>query len=296
MAPHMKFSPQADVLTLEEIARLVTIFVSLGVTKVRLTGGEPLIRQNILSLIHCLGAMPKLKTLTLTSNGVMLVRYAAELIQAGVKAMNISLDTLNPQTFSRITRVGSLDDTLAGIEAARRAQIAVRLNVVILKGINDHEVLDLVDFARNTGCNIAFIEEMPLGDVGRERAASAIANTDLYQQIQTRFPLTTTDYSTTGPARYYQIADEPTQIGFISPHSQNFCSSCNRIRLTAEGQLILCLGNEQALDLRQYLRSGAEDAVIAEGIKRAMQHKPFSHHFNQTNTPQPLRFMNITGG
>ena len=282
MAEDMTFVPKSEVLSLEEIYRLVASFVSLGVHKVRLTGGEPLVRHNICWLAEQLGALPGLNQLALTTNAALLPKYAVELKQAGVTRLNISIDTLQEDTFTHLTRFGRLADVLAGIAAAKDAGFSnMRLNAVILKGINDNEVQDLIAFAQQNGCDLAFIEEMPLGEVGRDRPGEMVSNADLHAQIEHQLrPL---DYTSGGPARYYLLATDaakPIRIGFISPHSHNFCASCNRVRLTAEGRLLLCLGNEHSIDLRGPLRAGATDKEIRQLITEAMQIKPKQHEFN----------------
>jgi cyclic pyranopterin phosphate synthase len=301
MAEDMTFVPKQHVLSLEEIYEVARAFVELGVGKIRLTGGEPLIRNNILSLVKPLGQLPGLEQLVITSNGSQLQRLAGALREAGVKRINISLDSLQPRRFRQLTRHGSLDQVIAGIDAAIAAQFErIRLNAVILKGRNEDEVLDLVDFALQRSIDIAFIEEMPLGLIDEhDRALSFCSSEELRTIIAQKYtlePLGDPD-GQAGPARYFLTGNGSTRIGFISPHSHNFCHLCNRVRVTAEGRLLLCLGNEHSADLRAVLR--APD-YTPEKLKRcivdAMSTKPERHHFNLQDTPDIVRFMNATGG
>lgn len=297
MAEDMTFLPRSEVLTLEELARVGRAFVELGVSKIRLTGGEPLVRNNVLQLVRELGATPGLQELTLTTNGARLDRFAAELRAAGVRRINISLDSLRPERFRALTRTGDLAQVLAGIEAARAAGFErIKLNAVVMSGRNDDEVLDLVEFARDRRLDLSFIEEMPLGAIDEhDRAISFCSSDTLRGLIETRHTLLPTTETSGGPARYFRMADSDSRIGFISPHSHNFCHLCNRVRVTVDGRLLLCLGNEHAVDLRPALRGGDETA-LRQAIVDAMAIKPESHHFNLDEPPQILRFMNATGG
>ena len=299
MAEDMTFLPRSQVLSLEELAVVARAFVELGVTKIRLTGGEPLVRNNVLQLVRELGALPGLRELTLTTNGSRLRQYAGELRAAGVARINISLDSLRPERFRELTRVGNLDVVLAGIDTARANGFQrIKLNAVILQGRNDDEILDLVQFARSRQLDLAFIEEMPLGHIDEhDRAHSFCSSDTILQRINTRFPLTLSGESSGGPARYYRMVDSESRIGFISPHSNNFCHLCNRVRVTVEGRLLLCLGNEHSVDLRAVLRArdgGIE--TVKNAIVAAMALKPERHHFDLNNEPQIVRFMNTTGG
>ena len=299
MAEDMTFLPRSQVLSLEELAVVARAFVELGVTKIRLTGGEPLVRNNVLQLVRELGALPGLRELTLTTNGSRLRQYAGELRAAGVARINISLDSLRPERFRELTPVGNLDDVRAGIDAARASGFQpIRLNAVILQGRNDDEILDLVEFARSRQLDLAFIEEMPLGHIDEhDRAHSFCSSDTILQRINTRFPLMPSEESSGGPARYYRMVDSESRIGFISPHSNNFCHLCNRVRVTVEGRLLLCLGNEHSVDLRAVLRArdgGIE--TVKNAIVAAMALKPERHHFDLNNEPQIVRFMNTTGG
>ncbi|WP_189478134.1 GTP 3',8-cyclase MoaA [Parahalioglobus pacificus] len=301
MAEDMTFVPKARVLSLEELFQLGQAFTELGVRKIRLTGGEPLIRNNILSLVQRLGALPGLDELVLTTNASQLPRLAGPLREAGVKRLNISLDSLQARKFRRLTRHGNLDQVIAGIDAAIAAGFdGIKLNSVVLKGRNDDEVLDLVDFTVDRGIDIAFIEEMPLGAiVEHDRKLSLCSSDELRQQIAERYDLTALGdpSGNAGPARYFSLDNTGSRVGFISPHSNNFCHLCNRVRITVEGRLLLCLGNEHSVDLRERLR--ASDAS-AESLKRAivdaMDIKPEKHHFHSDDEPQIVRFMNMTGG
>ena len=298
MAEDMQFVPRAKVLSLEEMARIGRSFVELGTRKIRLTGGEPLVRNNLLWLVRELAAVDGLAELAMTTNGGRLRRYAAPLKQAGLSRINISLDSLDPRRFHALTRTGKLADVLDGIRAAQDAGFArIKLNAVILKGRNDDEVLDLVDFARAESLDLVFIEEMPLGLIDEHnRALSFCASDEIRERIQARYPLTPSAETSGGPARYWRMADSDSRIGFISPHSHNFCHLCNRVRLTAEGRLLLCLGNEHSVDLRKLLRAGADDSALKHAIVAAMGLKPERHEFALDGEPQILRFMNMTGG
>ena len=301
MAEDMTFAPKQQVLTLEEIHEIARAFVELGVGKIRLTGGEPLIRNNILSLIRPLGQLRGLDQLAITSNGSQLQRLAASLREAGVTRINISLDSLQPRRFRQLTRHGNLDQVIAGIDAAIAAGFErIRLNAVILQGRNEDEVLDLVNFALQRSIDIAFIEEMPLGLIDEHnRALSFCSSEELRTIISRQYALETLGdpLGQDGPARYFRTAGKPSRIGFISPHSHNFCHLCNRVRVTAEGRLLLCLGNEHSVDLRAILRApGYTLDTLKLGIINAMTIKPERHHFNLDETPDIVRFMNTTGG
>jgi cyclic pyranopterin phosphate synthase len=299
MAEDMTFLPRSEILSLEELALIGRAFVELGVSKIRLTGGEPLVRKNILQLVHELRPLPGLRELTLTSNGSRLAQFAPELRNAGLDRINISLDSLQPERFREITRVGKLADVLAGIEAARAAGFTrIKLNAVILRGRNDDEIIDLVNFARARGLDLAFIEEMPLGQIDEHsRELSFCSSDSIRETIEAVYPLTPSTESSGGPARYYRMSDSATRIGFISPHSHNFCHLCNRVRVTVEGRLLLCLGNEHSADLRAVLRDSNGDIETLKGaIVAAMALKPEKHHFELGGETQIVRFMNMTGG
>ena len=300
MAEEMTFLPRDQVLSLEEIYEVGLAFAQLGVKKLRLTGGEPLVRKDILKLIRRLGELDI--ELVLTTNGSQLPEMAKELVDAGVARINISLDTLKADRFQELTRKDKFHQVMAGIDAACDAGFKkVKLNAVILKGRNDDEVIDLVDFARDRHLDISFIEEMPLGVISEHDRAEAYCSSDEVRSIiDQRYPLTKTDEQTARPSTYYRMADSESRIGFISPHSHNFCSECNRVRVTVEGRLLLCLGNEHSMDLRELLRSESDPVARSEKLQQAiidsMDLKPEKHHFDLENEPQILRFMNATGG
>lgn len=299
MSEEMTFLPRAQVLTLEELALVARAFIELGVEKVRLTGGEPLVRRDIDQLVEQIGALPGLKDFAMTTNGASLPKFARRLREAGMTRLNISLDSLDPERFRQLTRTGDLARVIDGIRAAREAGFErTKLNAVILKGRNDDEVVDLVTFARDEGLDISFIEEMPLGDVSDHRRDETYCSSDEVQAlIETRYPLTPTTESTLGPSRYFRMADSDTRVGFISPHSHNFCSTCNRVRVTVEGRLLLCLGNEHSVDLRRVLRAHPGDIeALKRAIVEAMPLKPERHHFTTDGDVHVVRFMNMTGG
>ncbi len=299
MSEEMTFLPRAQLLTLEELAQLARAFVELGVTKIRLTGGEPLVRKNLAWLARAIGALPGLRELVLTTNGSQLERLAGELTAAGVRRLNISLDSLKPERFRQITRVGDLAQVLRGIEAARRAGFQrLKLNAVILKNRNHDETADLVQFAVERDMDISFIEEMPLGVIGDHDRAEAYYSSDrIRSDLETRYTLVPTTETTGGPSRYYRVAGTGSKVGFISPHSHNFCASCNRVRVTTEGRLLLCLGQEHSVDLRRVLRGHPGDLdQLKDAIVNAMLIKPKGHDFNLAQAPTILRHMNVTGG
>ena len=299
MAEDMEFLPRSQLLTLEELARLGRCFSELGVVKLRITGGEPLVRRNVIWLFRELGALAGIRDLTLTTNGTQLARYACDLKEAGVTRINVSLDSLRQDRFRAITRLGAIDKTLAGIDAALAAGFRrVKLNSVILKNRNHDEVLDLVRFAMDRGMDISFIEEMPLGVVGEHHRAEAYYPSDqIRRDLAARFELIPTTESTGGPSRYYRIASEASRIGFISPRSHNFCGDCNRVRVTAEGRLLLCLGQEHSADLRHALRANpGDDDAVKRAIAAAIATKPRGHDFNLTAKPVIVRHMSATGG
>lgn len=299
MAKNMTFLPRQQVLTLEELQRLATLFVGQGVRKIRLTGGEPLIRPGIVDLCRHIAALPGLRELVMTSNGSQLQRLARPLVDAGVKRMNISLDSLDSERFRAITRNGDLAQVLRGVEAASTAGFdRIKLNCVVMKGRNFDEVLALVQYAIDLGIDITFIEEMPLGEVGRSRGESFCASDEVRALIASRHALLDSTENSGGPARYVRLAQHPqTRIGFISPNSHNFCASCNRVRMTVEGRLLLCLGQEDSLDLRGLLRRyPLDDQPIVSAVQQALRGKPLRHDFDAGGEVQILRFMNMSGG
>ena len=299
MSDDMQFVPRAQLLTLEEIVRIASSFVDLGINKIRITGGEPLTRRNILKVFEELGQLDGLKDLSLTTNASQLTQYASALHDAGVSRVNISLDTLKAERFSKITRVGKLQKTLAGIDAALAAGFQkVKINSVVLKHMNHDEVTDLVEFARNRGMDISFIEEMPLGIVNDHvRAETFYSSDEILADLRQHYELIATTEKTGGPARYYQMPDSASRVGFISPHSHNFCDSCNRVRLTAEGRLLLCLGQEHSTDLRRVVRAHpGNDEALRKAIIQSMLIKPKGHDFDLNTQEVILRHMNTTGG
>ncbi|MGJ8686172.1 MAG: GTP 3',8-cyclase MoaA [Spongiibacteraceae bacterium] len=299
MAEDMKFLPRKQILSLEQLYDISHSFVQLGVRKIRLTGGEPLVRRNILQLVERLGQLADLDELHITTNGAQLDKFAAPLRAAGVTGLNISIDSLNPQRFNELTRFGKLSDVTRGIDAACAAGFKrIKLNAVILQGRNDDEILDLVEFARDHEVDISFIEEMPLGNINEhDRALSFISSEQIRNAIGERHTLTASDETSGGPSRYYRMVDSPSRIGFISPHSNNFCHLCNRVRVTVEGRLLLCLGNEHSVDLKTTLdQYPGNHQRLAQQIVAAMDLKPERHHFDLDDEPQIVRFMNMTGG
>jgi cyclic pyranopterin phosphate synthase len=299
MAEDMEFLPRSQLLTLEEMARLGRCFSELGVAKLRITGGEPLVRRNVIWLFENLGALPGIRDLTLTTNGTQLARFAKELKEAGVTRVNISLDSLRPDRFRAMTRVGDLAKTLTGIDAALGAGFQrVKLNSVILRDLNHDEPLDLVRFAMDRGMDISFIEEMPLGQIGdHDRADTHYSSDAIRADLSRALELIPTTETTGGPSRYYRVAGSDTRVGFISPHSHNFCGDCNRVRVTAEGRLLLCLGQEFSVDLRRALRANpTDDTRVKQAIVAAMSIKPRGHDFELGGRPVILRHMNMTGG
>jgi cyclic pyranopterin phosphate synthase len=297
MNEKMTFLPKERVLSLEELYQLAEAFVSLGVKKIRLTGGEPLVRRNIMQLIEQLGQLDV--ELVITTNGSQLQDLAKPLQQAGVSRLNISIDSLQAERFKQLTRKGRIEQVIAGIDAACDAGFEqIKLNAVVMKGRNDDEVLDLVKFARDRNVDISFIEEMPLGGITEHDRAEAFCSSDEIRDIiSQRYPLTASTLRTGGPSRYWQMADSHSRVGFISPHSHNFCSECNRVRVTVEGRLLLCLGNEHSVDLKQVMRDNPNDASkLRQTLIDAMAIKPERHWFDLDEEPQILRFMNMTGG
>lgn len=298
MAEDMTFLPRQQILSLEELRDTAAAFVELGVRKIRLTGGEPLIRRDILKLVSSIALLPDLDELTMTTNGIYLPKMAQPLKDAGMSRVNISIDSLKPDRFRALTRVGELDQVVAGIDAASAAQFKkIKLNAVILAGFNDDEVLDLARFAIDRGMDISFIEEMPLGEISsHERVNTQVTSSQIRQQLATEFTLVDSMETTGGPSRYVSVASSQSKIGFISPISNNFCESCNRVRMTAEGRLLLCLGNEHSLDLREILRAHPGDTELLKSkIVAAIANKPERHHFDPQQV-DIVRFMNMTGG
>jgi GTP 3',8-cyclase len=299
MSVDMTFLPRDEVLSLEECARLVKIFVHLGVTKVRITGGEPLVRKNAMWLFEEVGKLEGLQELVLTTNGSQLSTQAADLKAAGVKRINISIDSLKPERFKKITRTGKLEQVLDGLQASIHAGFeGIKINTVLMRGQNDDEAADLVQYAIDNKIDISFIEEMPLGEVNHARESTFVSNADTLKLLQNNFTLLPSTETTGGPARYWRVANSATKIGFISPHSHNFCESCNRVRITCKGELYLCLGQEDKVDLMPLLRENLnDDAPIIEAILNSMKIKPKGHDFDLRRAePAVVRFMSHTGG
>ncbi len=299
MAEEMTFLPRDEVLSLEECARLVRVFVGLGVTKVRITGGEPLVRKNALWLFDEVGKLQGLKELVLTTNGSQLESQAVALKEAGVKRINVSIDSLKPERFKKITRTGDLNKVLAGLQASIHAGFdGIKINTVLMRGSNDDEAADLVQFAIDQKIDISFIEEMPLGDVNHTRESTFVSNSDTLELLKSKYSLLPSTETTGGPARYWRVANSHTKIGFISPHSHNFCESCNRVRITCKGELYLCLGQEDKVDLMPLLREHPnDDALLIAAIIGSMVIKPKGHDFDLHRAePAVIRFMSHTGG
>lgn len=297
MSEEMTFLPRHEVMSLEECLRVARVFVGLGVSKLRITGGEPLVRKDAMWLIEKLGALPGLDHLVMTTNGSQLDRFAAPLKAAGVKRLNISLDTLKADRFKQITRIGDLNKVLSGIAAASAAGFQrTKLNAVMMRGINDDEFVDLVQYAIDHQLDISFIEEMPLGEI-QGRSNTYISSEETRTLLAQRFDLQESSESSGGPARYWRVAGSETRVGFISPHSHNFCDTCNRVRITAKGELYPCLGQNDAMHLLPALRAAADNDGLRQAIIDSMGIKPFGHDFTaQMNSPQVVRFMSMTGG
>ena len=299
MSENMKFLPRASLLSLEEVVQVGRCFTELGVSKIRITGGEPLHRRDILKVFRELGEQEALTDLTLTTNGTQLGRFAADLKSAGVTRVNISLDTLRADRYTALTRNGKIERVLQGLDAAQQVGFdRVKLNAVVLKNRNHDEVVDLVEFAVERGVDISFIEEMPLGMVGdHDRAECFYSSDEIRADLEQRFELIPTAETTGGPSRYFRIPGVDSRVGFISPHSHNFCESCNRVRLTSEGRLLLCLGQEHSVDLRRVVRANpGDDDALTSAIIDSMQIKPKGHDFDLEAKPVIFRHMNHTGG
>jgi cyclic pyranopterin phosphate synthase len=302
MAEDMTFLPKADLLTLEELDRLCSVFVTKGVRKLRLTGGEPLVRRNVMSLIRSLSRHLKsgaLEELTLTTNGSQLARFAGELAECGVRRLNVSLDTLEAAKFREITRWGDLDKVMAGIDAAQAAGLHIKINAVALKGVNDDEIPAMIDWAHGRGMDLTLIEVMPMGEIGVGRIDQYLPLSMLRANLERRYTLTDLPDNTGGPARYVRIAETGGRLGFITPMTHNFCEACNRVRITCTGTIHTCLGQEDATDLREPLRASAGDTLVSEAIDRAIGAKPKGHDFiidRRHNRPSVSRHMSVTGG
>jgi GTP 3',8-cyclase len=303
MSENMSFLPKADILSLEELDRLCSAFIARGVRKLRLTGGEPLVRRGIMTLVESLSrhlGSGALDELTLTTNGSQLVKYASELARHGVKRINVSLDTLDPDKFRAITRWGDVEQVLAGIAAARAAGLAVKINAVALKGVNEDELAHLVEWAHGAGMDLTIIEVMPLGELGAgARLDQYLPLSIVRARLAERFTLDEIDYRTGGPARYVRVAETGGRLGFITPLTHNFCESCNRVRVTCTGTLFMCLGQEDAADLRAALRASEANDLLHAAIEEAIARKPKGHDFvidRRHRRPALARHMSVTGG
>jgi cyclic pyranopterin phosphate synthase len=291
-----------DLLNLEELDRLCSAFIDKGARKLRLTGGEPLVRKNIMHLVRQLSrhlATGALEELTLTTNGSQLARHAAELADCGVRRINVSIDTLDPEKFRTITRWGSLDRVLEGVDAAQAAGIRVKINAVALKGFNDAELPDLMRWAHGRGMDMTVIETMPMGEIDADRTDQYLPLSLLRADLERRFTLDDIPYKTGGPARYVQVAETGGRLGFITPMTHNFCESCNRVRITCTGTLYMCLGQEDAADLRGPLRASEGNDLLSDAIDEAIGRKPKGHDFvidRATRRPAVSRHMSVTGG
>jgi cyclic pyranopterin phosphate synthase len=302
MSENMTFLPKADILSLEELDRLCSAFVAKGVTKLRLTGGEPLVRRSIMTLVSSLSrhlGTGALDELTLTTNGSQLVKYASELKNHGVERVNVSLDTLDPDKFRAITRWGELDKVLAGINAAQAAGLKVKINAVALKGVNEDEIAGLLNWAHGRGMDLTVIEVMPLGEIGEARLDQYLPLSMVRSRLAERFTLESIDYRTGGPARYVRVKETGGRLGFITPLTHNFCESCNRVRITCTGTLYMCLGQDDAADLRSPLRASESDELLNVAIDEAISRKPKGHDFvidRRHQRPSLSRHMSVTGG
>ena len=299
MSEEMTFLPRAQILSLEEINVIACAFAELGVKKIRITGGEPLIRNGALALIQKIGKIESLNEMVLTTNGSKLEEMAIDLKNAGIKRINVSLDTLDAEKFTQITRTGDLKKVLKGIQVAKKAEFErIKINAVILKNRNHHEVPDLVKFAIDNDIDISFIEEMPLGVVdSHDRAEVYYSSDQIKIDLASNFELNPVSESTGGPSVYFNVKGAATRVGFISPHSSNFCSTCNRVRLTVEGHLLLCLGNEHSVDLKKVIRANPGDMEkLKIAIVNAMSIKPEKHDFELNEQPVIMRYMSATGG
>lgn len=303
MSENMSFLPKKDLLTLEELERVCRAFVDLGVRKLRLTGGEPLVRRNVMQLINNLGQLidqGKLEELTLTTNGSQLERFAPALVDAGVRRVNVSLDTLDHQKFKNITRWGRLEQVLGGLEAAKRAGLAIKINAVALKGVNDDEIENMLAWCGEEGFDLTLIEVMPMGDIGGEERLDQYLPLSLVRsRLQKRFTLEESSHRTGGPARYFDVKETGQRIGFITPLTHNFCEDCNRVRLTCTGTLFMCLGQDDDADLRSPLRVSDDDMALKQAIHNAIERKPKGHDFvidRRQGAKSVGRHMSVTGG
>jgi cyclic pyranopterin phosphate synthase len=301
MSEDMEFLPKKDVLSLEELDRLCNTFIDLGVKKLRITGGEPLVRKNIMQLFSNLGKKlgQGLEELTLTTNGSQLDRYAKDLFENGVRRINVSLDSLEKNKFKKITRIGDLDKVINGIMVAKKAGLKIKINAVALKGINDNEILNLVNWCGENKFSLTFIEVMPMGEIGEKRADQYMPLTEVKSLIQTKYSLTEDSLRTGGPARYVHCHETDQKIGFITPHTHNFCELCNRVRITCTGEMYMCLGQQDKADLKTPLRKSENDQLLKDTIYEAISRKPKGHDFvieRKQDEKFVPRHMNVTGG
>ena len=301
MSEEMQFLPKKDLLSLEELERLSSVFIELGVKKIRITGGEPLVRKNILHLINGVGKKigKGLEELTVTTNGSQLERYAKDLFKNGVKRINISLDTLDKNKFKLITKIGDFNKVIRGINAAKEAGMKIKINTVALKSINDNEILNLVNWCGENKFGLTFIEVMPMGEIGEMRADQYMPLTDVKNLIQTKYSLSDDPLKTGGPARYVHCHETDQKIGFITPHTHNFCESCNRVRITCTGEMYMCLGQQDKADLKTPLRKSENNQLLKDVIYEAISRKPKGHDFvieRKENENFVPRHMNVTGG
>ena len=301
MSEDMEFLPKKDVLSLEELDRLCNTFIDLGVKKLRITGGEPLVRKNIMQLFSNLGKKlgQGLEELTLTTNGSQLDRYAKDLFDNGVRRINVSLDSLEKNKFKKITRNGDLDKVINGIMVAKKAGLKIKINAVALKGINDNEILNLVNWCGENKFSLTFIEVMPMGEIGEKRSDQYMPLTEVKSLIQTKYSITEDSLRTGGPARYVHCHETDQKIGFITPHTHNFCELCNRVRITCTGEMYMCLGQQDKADLKTPLRKSENDQLLKQVIYEAISRKPKGHDFvieRKENEQFVPRHMNVTGG
>ena len=301
MSEDMDFLPKKEVLTLEELDRLCNVFIDLGVKKLRITGGEPLVRKNILELFKSLGKKigKGLEELTLTTNGSQLSKYAKDLYNSGVRRINISLDSLDRKKFKQITRIGDFDKVIEGIIAAKKAGLEVKINTVALKGVNDNEILNLVNWCGVNGFAITFIEVMPMGEIGENRANQYMPLTEVKEIIQTKYSITEDSFRSGGPARYVHCHETDQKIGFITPHTHNFCELCNRVRITCTGIMYMCLGQQDKANLKIPLRKSENNQLLKNTIYEAISRKPKGHDFVIDRDKEEIyvsRHMNVTGG
>ena len=301
MSEDMEFLPKKDVLSLEELDRLCNTFIDLGVKKLRITGGEPLVRKNIMQLFSNLGKKlgQGLEELTLTTNGSQLDRYAKDLFENGVRRINVSLDSLEKNKFKKITRIGDLDKVINGIMVAKKAGLKIKINAVALKGINDNEILNLVNWCGENKFSLTFIEVMPMGEIGDKRSDQYMPLTEVKSLIQTKYSLTEDSLRTGGPARYVHCHETDQKIGFITPHTHNFCELCNRVRITCTGEMYMCLGQQDKADLKTPLRKSENNQLLKDVIYEAISRKPKGHDFvieRKENEQFVPRHMNVTGG